>query len=388
MNRFLVLCLLLLPFAKLAAARPPSANLYSASANEISFPAGTLIRYQKVAMPALYRAKAWKILYATRDYANRPIAATGFVVLPDKAAQNPRERHIVAWAHPTTGVARACAPTLRQTPVKAILGLNELVSMGHVVAATDYPGLGTPGPMGYLVGKGQAQAVIDSVRAARQLPGVGGSGRYALWGYSQGGHAVAYASLMAHEYAPELDLRGVAAVAPPSDLKALMLADKDSLAGNVLASFTFGSWAVKYGVPLSTLMLDDTIRAIERINSNCIDDLESQVAILKAQRKLGSDFQPAHSLGTAPWNRFVATNSISGLSARVPALIMQGAADDIVKASVTRNFVRNSCRNGAKLKYVELQGMGHGKSATASAVTATNWLNDRLEGKPVPSNCK
>ena len=71
--------------------------------------------------------------------------------------------------------------------------------MGHVVAATDYPGLGTPGPVGYLVGKGQAQAVIDSVRAARQLPDVGGSGRYALWGYSQGGHAVAYASLLARE---------------------------------------------------------------------------------------------------------------------------------------------------------------------------------------------
>ena len=248
--------------------------------------------------------------------------------------------------------------------------------------------MGTPGPIGYLVGKGQAQAVIDSVRAARQLPEVGGSGRYALWGYSQGGHAVAYASLMAHEYAPELDLRGIAAVAPPSDLAALILADKDSLAGNVLASFTFGSWALKYGVPLSTLMLDDTIRAIERINNNCVDDLESQLAILKARKKLGSDFQPARSLETVPWNRFVAINSISGLSSRVPAMIMQGAADDIVRPQVTRNFVRNSCRNGAKLRYVELQGMGHGKSAAASAIMATNWLNDRLAGKPAPSNCR
>ena len=387
MIRLLVLCLAL-TFAGWAEARPRSDNLYSASAYEISFPAGTLIRYQKVAMPALYRAKAWRILYATRDFANRPIAATGYVVLPDKAAANPRDRHIVGWAHPTTGIARTCAPTLRQTPVRAILGLNELVSMGHVVAATDYPGLGTPGPVGYLVGKGQAQAVIDSVRAARQLPDVGGSGRYALWGYSQGGHAVAYASLLAREYAPELDLRGIAAVAPPSDLAALMMADKDSMAGHVLASFTFGSWAFKYGVPLSGLMQDETIRIIDRINSNCIDNLESQLDILKSLDKLGADFRPTRTLNTPPWNRFIATNSISGLSARVPALIMQGAADDIVRPQVTRRFVNNSCRNGAKVRYVELQSLGHSKAAAASAVSATNWLNDRLAGRPAPSNCK
>ena len=78
-----------------------------------------------------------------------------------------------------------------------------------------------------------------------------------------------------------------------------MMADKDSMAGHVLASFTFGSWAVKYGVPLSGLMQDETIRIIDRINSNsAIDNLESQLDILKSLDKLGADFRPTRTLNT------------------------------------------------------------------------------------------
>ncbi len=383
----LFFCAMLL-FVNSAVARPKSIALYDATAAEITQPSGTLIRYARTPLPLLYRAKAWKILYATRDYAGRPIASTGYVVLPDKAPTYKNRRHFVSWAHPTIGVSRQCAPTLRQTPVRAILGLNELVAMGHIVTATDYPGLGTVGPVGYLVGKGQAQAVIDSVRAAKQIPGVGGGDDYVLWGYSQGGHAALYASLISADYAPELNLKGVAAVAPPTNLAALMLANSGSLAGNVLSSFTLGSWSVKYQVPLATLVKSNTIKTITAINANCIDKFEGEVDIFKAQSKLGNDFLPKRSLSIQPWRNIIATNSISGLSTRVPALILQGGIDAVVKPQVTRTFVRNSCRNGAVVSYVELQGLGHGKAAAAGVIPATNWLNARLNGKPSPSSCK
>jgi pimeloyl-ACP methyl ester carboxylesterase len=256
------------------------------------------------------------------------------------------------------------------------------------VTATDYPGLGTVGPVGYLVGKGQAQAVIDSVRAAQQIPGVSGSNRYALWGYSQGGHAALYASLISNDYAPELDLKGVAAVAPPTNLAALMLANSNSLAGHVLSSFTLGSWSVKYGVPLTTLVRPEVIETLRAINANCIDKLESEVEIFKAQSKLSSDFAPQRSLNVQPWRNLIATNSIGGLSMRVPALIVQGGSDSVVSPKITRTFIRNSCRNGATVTYLELSSLGHGKAAAASVIPATNWLNARLLGKPASSSCR
>lgn len=383
----LVLCVMMLSFGH-ALARPKSASLYNATAAEIAQPPGTLIRYSRATLPALYRAKAWKILYATRDYAGRPIASSGYVILPDSAPSNVEKRRFIAWAHPTIGVARQCAPTLRQTPIRAILGLNELVAMGHVVTATDYPGLGTIGPVGYMVGLGQSQAVIDSVRAAKQIPGVGGGNDYAVWGYSQGGHAALFASLISADYAPELNLKGVAAVAPPTNLSALVLANSNTISGNVLSSFTLGAWSVKYKVPLTTVLRPETIQTIKAINENCIDKLESGVDIFKAQSKLGNDFLPARSLTIQPWRNLLAVNSISGLSARVPALVLQGSIDTIVKPQVTRTFVRNSCRNGAVVSYMELQGLGHTKASTAAIVPATNWLNARLNGKSAPSSCK
>ena len=103
----------------------------------------------------------------------------------------------MAWAHPTTGVVPHCAPSLAIFVFQQMAGLRQLIEQGAVVAATDYPGLGTPGPHPYLVGDSEARAVINSVRVARSLPGVGGGNSFAVWGHSQGGQASLYTGLIA-----------------------------------------------------------------------------------------------------------------------------------------------------------------------------------------------
>ena len=250
----------------------------------------------------IYRAKAWRILYVTRDYRLRPILSTGIVVLPDNAPRIPMERKFVAWAHPTTGIAWKCAPSLRASPVKAIGGLNDLVASGVVVAATDYPGLGTDGPVGYLVGKGQAYAMIDSVRAAKQIPGVGGGRDFALWGYSQGGHAALFAAELAARYAPELSLKGVAAIAPPTDLGTLLRANMGSVAGRILASFTLSSWSVKYGAPLDPLVDSQAAALVQEVGKSCVDDLGGKLDALAAQKGLKQDFLKQDPARVPPWS--------------------------------------------------------------------------------------
>jgi dipeptidyl aminopeptidase/acylaminoacyl peptidase len=73
---------------------------------------------------------------------------------------------------------------------------------------------------------------------------------------------------------------------------------------------------------------------------------------------------------------------------KAPALIIQGAADDIVRPQVTATFVRASCRAGASLEYVTLKGQGHGGAMHAGEKRAVNWLAARLAGQPAHSNCK
>ena len=374
-------------FAPAAQARPPS-SAASGAVPAASQRPGTLLSYERIGLPRNYRAMAWRIKYVTRDYRLRPILSTGIVVLPGTAPASPAARKFVAWAHPTTGVAWKCAPSLRAAPTKAIGGLNDLVANGLVVAATDYPGLGTPGPIGYLVGKGQAYAVIDSVRAAKQIPEVGGGSDYALWGYSQGGHAVLFAAQQSGQYAPELRLKGVAAIAPPTDLATLLKANLNSIAGRILASFTLDSWHEKYNAPLTGLLDSVSQNLIDQVSKNCVDDLGSQIDAAAAQKGLDKQFLRADPARVPPWKDLMVQNSLYALNNQVPALIIQGGADDIVKPEVTTQFVRGACQAGASVQYVTLKGKGHSGAFDAGRAQAVTWIAARLAGQPARSNCR
>lgn len=392
MRAFSVLILMLamagLGMAPAAEARPgASGSATKVPAAGLQKP-GTLLSYDRIGLPRNYRAMAWRIQYVTRDYQMRPILSTGLVVLPDNAPRIPMERKVVAWAHPTTGVAWKCAPSLRAAPTRAIGGLNDIVANGLVVAATDYPGLGTAGPMGYLVGKGQAYAVIDSVRAAKQIPGVGGGKEFGLWGYSQGGHAVLFAAQLAAQYAPELNLKGVAAIAPPTDLASLLRANLGSAAGRILAAFTLSSWHGKYGAPLAPLLNAAEAALIDEVSRNCVDDLGGKLDAMAAQKGMDRKFLKADPAQVVPWRDLMVQNSLFALNARVPALIIQGAADTIVRPDVTTQFVRSACRAGANIEYVTLKGKGHGGAMEAGRSRAVNWVAARLRGQPARGNCR
>ena len=376
-------CLWLVPTAE---ARPPSSASGRIPAAQQK--PGTLLSHERIGLPRNYRATAWRITYVTRDYMMRPTLSTGIVVLPGSAPSNPAARKFIAWAHPTTGVAWKCAPSLRAAPTKTIGGLNDIVAQGLVVTATDYPGLGTPGAVGYLVGKGQAYAVIDSVRAARQIPEVGGGDSFGLWGYSQGGHAVLFAAELAASYAPELSLKGVAAIAPPTDLASLLKANLNSVAGRILASFTLNAWHAKYGAPLSSLLDGTSQLLIDEVARNCVDDLGGKVDAAAAQKRLDRQFLKADPSAVAPWRDLMVQNSLFGLNASAPALIIQGGADDIVKPEVTALFVRGACRAGANVRYVVLKDKGHAGAMEAGHGQAVNWLSSRLAGEPARGNCR
>ena len=126
-----------------------------------------------------------------------------------------------AWAHGSAGQADRCAPS---HDVRGNLppygGL--LVARGAELVATDYEGLGTPGEPTPYVGIAEGHALLDSVRATRQLPGTGRLGPVLLAGQSQGGGAALWAAQLARAYAPRLDLRGVVALAPAAQLTTIM----------------------------------------------------------------------------------------------------------------------------------------------------------------------
>lgn len=131
---------------------------------------------------------------------------------------------IVVWAHGTTGVADACAPS------KAVLAdstkdlISKLLAAGYVVVAPDYEGLGTPGIHPFLNVKSEAFSITDAVVATRNYllqRNLLTSKKWLTVGHSQGGHA----ALGAAQYASraQLDYKGTVAVAPASNLGGILV---------------------------------------------------------------------------------------------------------------------------------------------------------------------
>ena len=152
-----------------------------------------------------------------------------------------------------------------------VAGSRKLLESGYAIAATDYPGLGTPGPHPYLVGESEARGVIDLVRAARSFPGLEQSSRFAVWGHSQGGQAALFTGMIAKSYAPELHLVGVAAAAPATDLTALMTDDLDTTGGRNLTAMTIWSWSKGYGADMNAVIAPAAVPTVEALANICIE---------------------------------------------------------------------------------------------------------------------
>lgn len=327
-------------------------------------------------------ARAWRIRYETTDVDGDPTPSTGVLVAPDGASPV-QGRNVVAWAHGTVGIEPACTPirSLDQIP-----DLTDMLARGWVVVATDYPGLGTRGPHAYLAGDAAAAAVLDSVRAAVNFAPAGAGRRFVAWGHSQGGHAALFTAQRARSYAPELQLLGVAAVSPPTDL-AQNMQHADTTVRGLLTAFTARSWAKVYGADLATIANRTTQGVIDRATVGCEGDPFSAaglVRLLRLRARLGN----LDLGGRAPWDALMARNSITALGkGTAPLLLVQSDTDGLVATPVTRNFFNRSCESGATVRYLGLPDTGHANTAIASADAVLAWLAERFAGQTAVDDC-
>ena len=359
---------------------------YEASAEDIAGAPGTLICSEPMAF-APAGAQAYRVLYRSIGMHGEPIAVSGVIVVPPGPAPA-GGRPIVAWAHPTTGVVPHCAPSLAIFVFQQMAGLRQLVEQGAVVAATDYPGLGTPGPHPYLVGDSEARAVIDSVRAARSMPGADGGNSFAVWGHSQGGQASLYTGLIAKTYAPELNLVGVAAAAPATSLVTLMGDDFKTSGGKNLTAMTLWSWGRVYGAPIEKVILPEAMPTVDRLANECIESIFDILARRRTEKPLEQHFLSVPNIAAVePWRSLALHNTPGALPQQIPLFLAQGATDDIVRPEVTRAYMQRQCEAGSKVVMKWVPGVGHGFVAADSADAAVSWMMDRFAGVPAPSDC-
>ena len=209
------------------------------------------------------------------------------------------------------------------------------------------PGLGVPGIIHpYLIGISEGRAVLNSVRAARDLPDAGASNRFAVWGHSQGGHASLYAGELAASYAPDLKLVGVAAAAPATYLVELFDADKTSSEGKELTAMTVLSWSRLENTPGDHDRRTGRRAGLRKDGARLhrVGRPSSRPSTRTRSRCRASSFSRPIRTETEPWKGIMLRNTPGQAPAGAPVFIAQGTADTTVRPEITKQFGEHLCK--------------------------------------------
>jgi alpha-beta hydrolase superfamily lysophospholipase len=347
---------------------------------------GHVIRSEKMNVTVPHGGAAYRILYVSQAPSGKPAVSSGMVIVP--SGEVPAGgRKVVAWAHGTLGFGDACTPSRSmKNAVRDMQDwLDAAMQRGYVVAATDYVGIGTPGDQYYLIGKSEANDVLNSVRAARNMPEANASNEFIPWGHSQGGHAALFAALEAPAYAPELKVMGVAAAAPAAELGPLF-----SLQYNKTVAWAIGpdaavSWPKVYpNLDLETVLTRKATRDYERLAFGCI---EQQAVGLTIRALLKDQFFASDPLQQPAWQHAVSVETPKVADITVPIYVAQGLEDIVVLPATTALLAQNACTAGRTLEMNWMGGMNHQLAAVTAGPSAIAWMQDRFAAAPAPSSC-
>jgi len=355
---------------------------------------------------------ATRIMYRSTDSNDAPNAVTGTYIDPAAEWTGPGPRPLVVLAPGTQGQGDQCAPSrmlnrlITYTPPLGfmveyeVLAAYSLLSQGYGVVITDYDGLGTPGAHTYVNRAAEAHAVLDAARAAQQLAGtkIAAGGPVATYGYSQGGGAVAAAAEVAGDYAPELDLVGSYAGAPPADLKQTL----EQVDGTILTGvigYTLNG-LLKSDPDLQPLIdenINDAGQAMLRqVANQCVGETILTVGLHRTTEYTRTGEPMSVVLDRLPKaQEILAKNKIGLRTPTAPVLVQSGTSDDIVPHGQAVELAGAWCSRGATVQFsaanvpsiVPGSGAGHIIPDLLGLGEAQNWIKDRFYGVPAPTNC-
>jgi len=296
---------------------------------------------------------------------------------------------IVVWAHGTTGVADACAPSKAALADSTKDLISKLLAAGYVVVAPDYEGLGTAGIHPFLNVKSEAFSITDAVVATRNYLSQRNlltSTKWLTVGHSQGGHA----ALSAAQYASraQLDYKGTVAVAPASNLGFILVAGEQAVANATIdkkipmyaqldtytALVTAGIRNTQPSFNYSQVFTSQTESTAQQAEAICAGPL-AQALVVNMQTYAAThggtldDFtrtQP--NFMAVPLVKTFLDKDSQPLQAKVstPIIIYQGLADTTVPKVATDILISNATVVGTKINSYVTGNWDHGTAMSSN----------------------
>ncbi len=312
-----------------------------------------------------------KIQYLTTGLNGAAATASGLILTPKTNKKN----KTVVWAHGSTGLADQCAPSASQAVFwpEARAAIAKLLQKGWTVAAPDYPGLGSLGSHPYLVGASEGRAIIDSVKAARNLDSALGTA-YAIDGHSQGGQGGLFASQLAPSYDGALVLKGVAAIAPASNLD-LIAPDIPGTPGQgYLVMALYGINAVEPSFNPNSYLAAPAKQKAPVLTSGCLYQILDAYAPLTPAQLV-----PNGVVAQQVLTKLAQYGNPGANPPSAPTLIVHGTDDEAVPYGLSAGpLVQTLSNQGQSVEFITVEGATHDGAVFATVDTVADWLAARL----------
>jgi hypothetical protein len=389
--------LLALTMAATASAAPaegPSGSaFYTPPTTTPAGSAGELVWYRPATINldvTLPSNKAWTVLYQSTGQRGEPDWVTGTVIEPTSKWSGKGSRPVVTVGIGTQGIAPQCAPSKQVITGTEYDGAAIIDSLkaGYAVDLTDYQGYTNGAIPTYTAGKAEGQAVLDIVRAARELPGAGlteSNPTYA-WGYSQGGQAVGWAGEIQSSYAPSVKLSGIVAGGVPANLQEFGAFSGESVGSGLGILSAIGLESAYPELKLGTLtaagekavgeaLSQCAVQLIESLRDANFKEFTSNHESLEELEKSEPNFEKA-----------LEEQSLDNKAVSAPVYHFHGLEDEFVPVAQDVKLHYDWCEKGVTDDF-QLYSGDHLFTDPLGAPAAIKWIEERVAGKTAPSTC-
>jgi len=389
-----VLALAMAASASAAPVEGPSGSaFYTPPSTTPAGSAGELVWYRPATINlgvTLPSNKAWTVLYQSTGEHGEPDWVTGTVIVPSAKWSGKGSRPVVTVGIGTQGIAPQCAPSKQLVAGTEYDGAAIIDSLkaGYAVDITDYQGYTNGAIPTYIAGKAEGQAVLDIVRAARQLPAAGlteSDPTYA-WGYSQGGQAVGWAGEIQSSYASNVKLSGIVAGGVPANLLEFGAFSGESVGSGFGILSAIGLEAAYPELKLGTLtaagekavgdaLSQCAVQLIETLRDANFKEFTTSHESLEELEKSEPNFKKA-----------LEEQSLDNKAVSAPVYHFHGLEDEFVPVAQDVKLHYDWCEKGVTDDF-QLYSGDHLFTDPLGAAAAIKWLEERVAGKTAPSTC-
>lgn len=334
--------------------------------------------------------RALLLKFRTTDGNGKPSFGTATLVIPAAAWTGTGTRPVVVNALPINSLGLRCTPSYAMAH-----GPHPKFSIGDLIPPTTWWGLSRgyavlipdhEGPwMAYADPYVAGHIVLDAIRAVRAKdPNEFSHSRFAIGGYSGGAIASYAATMLQPEYAPELHgiLVGATTGGLVTDYRNIAHKFNGNMASGILLVVALAT-AREHPELLRYLNHLGQWAATSPVKDTC-GDSNGPLGVTGVPIQLATDV--ADPLDSAPARKIFDSWDLRGRTSGAPLYIYHAMWDIWIPEQDSRNLFTSQCARGVRAEYRTVLGE-HATGMFAGFIGAIQWLDDRLQGRPTPSDC-